>query len=49
MAELAGPLLAKDVGILAALMDASSPSLLQMAAATIDAMHLNDEVNPSAQ
>jgi 3-hydroxyisobutyrate dehydrogenase len=49
MAELAGPLLAKDVGILAALMDASSPALLQMAAATIDAMHLNDEVKSSAQ
>jgi 3-hydroxyisobutyrate dehydrogenase len=49
MAELAGPLLAKDVGILAALMDASSPALLQMAATTIDAMHLNDGVKPNAQ
>jgi hypothetical protein len=29
--------------------DASSPALLQMAAATIDAMHLNDEVKSSAQ
>jgi hypothetical protein len=49
MAELAGPLLAKDVGILAALMEASSPALIQMATATIDAMHLNDPAKPSAQ
>ena len=49
MAELAGPLLAKDVGILAALVGANSPELLQMATATIDAMHLNDPVKPSAQ
>ena len=49
IAELAGPLLAKDVGILAALMGANFPELLQMATATIDAMHLNDPVKPSAQ
>ena len=49
MAELAGPLLAKDVGILAALVGANSPELLQMATATIDAMHLNYPVNLSAQ
>ncbi len=49
IAELAGPLLAKDVGILAALMGANFPELLQMATATIDAMRLNDPVKPSAQ
>lgn len=42
LAELAGPLLAKDVGILADVVGQSSPELLQMATATIKAMHLND-------
>ena len=46
MAELAGPLLAKDVGILADLVGRDSPELLQaalkMAIATITAMHLDD-------
>jgi len=49
MAELAGPLLAKDVSILAAAVGANSCELLQMATSTITAMHLNDSVTPNAQ
>ena len=49
MAELAGPLLAKDVGILAAAVGANSSELLQMATATIAAMHLDDSVMTNAQ
>ncbi len=49
MAELAGPLLAKDVAIFAAVVGANSRGLLQMATATIDAMHLNDSAPPDAQ
>lgn len=49
MAELAGPLLAKDVGILADLVGHNSPELLQVAEATINAMHLNDPEKTGAQ
>jgi 3-hydroxyisobutyrate dehydrogenase len=49
MAELAGPLLAKDVGILADVVGQTSPQLLQMAIATINAMHLNDPGETGAQ
>ena len=42
MAELAGPLLAKDVGILADVVGHCSPQLLQVATATIQAMQLKD-------
>lgn len=42
MAQLAGPLLAKDVGILADLVGRNPPKLLEMATATIDAMCLNE-------
>ena len=49
MAELAGPLLAKDVSILAAAVGANSCELLQMATATIAAMDLHNSVKPSAQ
>jgi 3-hydroxyisobutyrate dehydrogenase len=49
MAELAGPLLAKDVGILATLVGPNPPELLQMAAATVNAMHLDDSVRSHAQ
>ncbi len=49
MAELAGPLLAKDVGILADLVGHNSPELLQVAKATINAMHLNDPEKTGAQ
>jgi 3-hydroxyisobutyrate dehydrogenase len=49
MAELAGPLLAKDVGILADVIGGSSAQLLQAAAATINAMHLSDPEKTGAQ
>jgi 3-hydroxyisobutyrate dehydrogenase len=49
MAELAGPLLAKDVGILADVVGHNSPQLLQVATATINAMHLNDPEKTGAQ
>jgi 3-hydroxyisobutyrate dehydrogenase-like beta-hydroxyacid dehydrogenase len=49
MADLAGPLLAKDVGILADLVGRNSTELLQAATATIDAMHLNDPEKTGAQ
>jgi 3-hydroxyisobutyrate dehydrogenase len=42
MAGLAGPLLAKDVGILAAMADRDAPELLRVAENTIAAMHLED-------
>jgi 3-hydroxyisobutyrate dehydrogenase len=48
MAELAGPLLAKDVGILAELVGGSS-ELLQAATATLDAMCLDDREKTGAQ
>jgi 3-hydroxyisobutyrate dehydrogenase-like beta-hydroxyacid dehydrogenase len=53
MAELAGPLLAKDVGILADVVGRESSQLLQvalqMAKATINAMRLNDPEKTGAQ
>jgi 3-hydroxyisobutyrate dehydrogenase len=49
MAELAGPLLAKDVGILSDLVGRNSSEMLQMATATINAMHLNDPEKTGAQ
>jgi len=49
MAELAGPLLAKDVDILADLVGRNSTELLQVATATINAMHLNDPEKTDAQ
>jgi 3-hydroxyisobutyrate dehydrogenase-like beta-hydroxyacid dehydrogenase len=49
MAELAGPLLAKDVGILADVVGHNSAQLLQGATATINAMNLNDPDNAGAQ
>jgi 3-hydroxyisobutyrate dehydrogenase-like beta-hydroxyacid dehydrogenase len=49
MADLAGPLLAKDVGILADLVGRNSTELLRAAMATIDAMHLNDPEKTGAQ
>jgi 3-hydroxyisobutyrate dehydrogenase len=53
MAALAGPLLAKDVGILADLLERDPPELLQaalqMAGSTIDAMHLDDAEKPRAR
>ena len=42
MAELAGPLLAKDVGILADLIGPGNPEVLQVATTTINAMDLTD-------
>jgi len=49
MAELAGPLRAKDVGILADVVGQTSPQLPQMAIATVNAMHLNDPEASGAQ
>lgn len=49
MAELAGPLLAKDVGIFGDLVGRDSPGLLQAATATINAMHLHDPVQTGAR
>ena len=42
MAELAGRLLAKDVGILADVVGRSHPEVLRAASATINAMDLTD-------
>ena len=49
MAELAGPLLAKDVGILADLVRRGTPELLQVAKNTINAMNLDKRVTTGAQ
>jgi 3-hydroxyisobutyrate dehydrogenase-like beta-hydroxyacid dehydrogenase len=44
IAELAGPLLAKDVGILADVVGQGHPELVRAASATINAMDLTDSV-----
>jgi 3-hydroxyisobutyrate dehydrogenase len=49
MAELAGRLLAKDVGILADVVGHSPSQLVQVAAATINAMRLNDPEETDGQ
>ncbi len=49
MAELAGPLLAKDVGILADVVGHSPSQLVQVAAATINAMRLIDPEKTDGQ
>jgi 3-hydroxyisobutyrate dehydrogenase len=47
MAELAGRLLAKDVGLLDALVGTESSDMLRVAAATIKAMHLSGDSMPA--
>lgn len=49
MAQLAGSLLAKDVGLLSDLVGPGSPELLKVAAATIGAMNLDGQVTTRAQ
>ena len=49
MAELAGPLLAKDVDILADLLRRGSPEVLRVARNTINAMRLDRQVMSGAQ
>jgi 3-hydroxyisobutyrate dehydrogenase-like beta-hydroxyacid dehydrogenase len=49
MAELAGPLLAKDVGILGDIIGPGHPEVLRAASATITAMNLADPVKNDAR
>jgi 3-hydroxyisobutyrate dehydrogenase len=49
MAQLAGRLLAKDVGILAGMLGRGCPEVLRAATSTVSAMRLGDQVTTSAQ